>query len=93
MDPGLPGAILSATRRRRPSGLNTMHPEHVAAALPQEAGEGHGVEVRAGRFEGLDALLVRADWVWERMLRDPAFEIRRARLSTVPSFDPVGANL
>ena len=32
----------------------------------------------AGRFEGLEALLVRADWVWERMLRDPAFETRWA---------------
>jgi hypothetical protein len=34
--------------------------------------------VLAGRFEGLEALLIRADWVWERMLRDPAFETRWA---------------
>ncbi len=30
----------------------------------------------AGRLEGLEALAAPADWVWARMLREPAFAAR-----------------
>ena len=50
--------------------------------------ESRPVEVRAGRFEGLEAVAARSDWVWRRMLQNPSFADRRATHCLPPEFLP-----